>query len=78
MRKLNSFNVCDTILCNFYHSFIESLLTFSFICWFNGLSVKEKNSLNTIVKVCSNIYYTVPKSKSNRYASLFFYLRTNS
>ena len=55
MRKLSSFNVCDTILCNLYHSFIESLLTFSFICWFSGLSVKEKNSLNTTVKVCSKI-----------------------
>lgn len=55
MRKLNSFCVCDTILCNFYQSFIESLLTFSFICWFNGLSVKDKNSLNGIVKVCSKI-----------------------
>ena len=34
---------------------MESLLTFSFICWFNGLTVKEKNSLNTIFKVCSKI-----------------------
>lgn len=55
MRKLRSFNVCDTILCNFYRSSIESLLTFSFICWFNGLSMKEKNSLNTVVKICSKI-----------------------
>ena len=43
------------VLCNFDHSFIENLLTFSFICWFSGLSVKEKNSLNTVVKVRSKI-----------------------
>lgn len=55
MRKLNSFNVSERILSNFYCSFIESLLTFSFICWFNGLSIKDKNSLNSIVKVCSKI-----------------------
>ena len=30
--------------------FIESLLT-----WFNGLSVKNKNSLNQIVRLCSKI-----------------------
>lgn len=38
-----------------YHSFIESLLTFSFICWFYGLSVREKNCLSSIIKVCSKI-----------------------
>ena len=54
-RKLNSFGVCKTILCTFYQTFIESLLTFSFICWFNGLSVKDKKSLSNIVKVCSKI-----------------------
>ena len=44
LRKLNSFNVSERILSNFYCSFIESLLTFSFICWFSGLTIKEKNS----------------------------------
>ncbi len=55
LRKLNSFSVSEGILSCFYHSFIESLLTFSFICWYNGLAVKERNSLNQIVKVCSKI-----------------------
>ena len=40
---------------NFYCSSIESLLTFSFICWFSGLTIKDKNSLYSIVKVCSKI-----------------------
>ena len=55
MRKLNSFNVTERILSNFYCSFIESLLTFSSVCWFNSLSIKDKNSLNSIIKVCSKI-----------------------
>ncbi len=55
LQKLNSFNVCKSVLCVFYHSFIGSLLTFSFICWYNGLSVKDRNSLCHIVNVCSKI-----------------------
>ena len=54
-RQLNSFKVCNKILCMFYQSFVESILTFSFICWFGGLAVRDKNSLCSIVKVCSKI-----------------------
>ena len=39
LRKLRSFNVDNTIL--FYKSCIQSVLTFSFICWFLGTSVKK-------------------------------------
>ena len=55
LRRLNSFNVCKETMCMFYQSFIESILTFSFICWFGGLSIKDKNCLYNIVKVCSKI-----------------------
>ncbi|KAJ0032067.1 hypothetical protein NQD34_002148 [Periophthalmus magnuspinnatus] len=55
LRKLNSFNVNRNILNNFYCSFIESLLTFSFICWFQSLSLKDRNKLQNIVKTCSKI-----------------------
>lgn len=55
LRKLNHFSVSQPILCTFYRSFIESLLTFSFICWFHNLSVRDKNSLNNIVKLSSKI-----------------------
>lgn len=54
-QKLNSFNVSQSFLCNFYYCFIESLVTFSFVCWFYGLSIKEKNSLSSIITVCSKI-----------------------
>ena len=55
LRRINSFKVSKTILCTVYRSYIESLITFSFICWFNGLSVKDRNCLNNIVKICSKI-----------------------
>ena len=55
LRKLNSFSVSSVILSRFYQSFIESLLSFSFICWFNSLSVHDKNSLSSIVNLCSKI-----------------------
>ena len=55
LRKLNSFSVSSVILSRFYQSFIESLLSFSFICWFRNLSVHDRNSLTAIVNVCSKI-----------------------
>jgi hypothetical protein len=55
LRKLNSFSVSPVILCRFYQSFIESLISFSFICWFRSLSVHDKNSLTGIVNLCSKI-----------------------
>ena len=55
LRKINSFGVSRSILCTVYLSYIESLLTFLFICWFNRLSMKDRNCLNNIVKVCSKI-----------------------
>ncbi len=55
LRKLNSFDISRNILRTFYQTFIESLLTFSFICWFGGLSVKDKKCLNDIIRVCSKI-----------------------
>lgn len=64
LRKLNSFSVSKTILRNFYQSFIESLLTFSFLCWFNSLSVKDKNSLSSIVNTSSKIIGTQLNSLS--------------
>ena len=42
--KLRLFNVDPTILKLFYNSFIESVLTFSFICWFYNLNVKQKKT----------------------------------
>ena len=38
------FYALSTVLHTFYQSCIESILTFSFLCWFGALSVKRKIS----------------------------------
>ena len=57
LRKLNSLYVSPVILSHFYQSFIKSLLSFSFICWFHSLTVKDRNRKidfnNSIVKIFS-------------------------
>ena len=42
LQKLRSLNVSAPVLCTFYQSCIESVLKFSFLCWFGGLNVKSK------------------------------------
>ena len=55
LRKLNSFSVNKTILTLFYKSYIESVLCFSFICWYHNLGVKNKTNLQKIIRICSKI-----------------------
>lgn len=52
LRKLRCFNVDKKLLKMFYSSFIESILTFAFICWFGNLSISNKNKLKNVVKLC--------------------------
>lgn len=39
----------------FYSSCIESLLTFTMICWFGYLGVTNKDRLSKIVQICQSI-----------------------
>ncbi len=55
LRKLNTFNVQRVILRTFYNSFVENILSFSFISWFSLLSTKNKNCLQGIV-ICAQIF----------------------
>lgn len=55
MYQLRSLMVSSKTLELCYHAFVESVLTFSFICWYRTLSVKSRNSLSSIVNVCSKI-----------------------
>lgn len=50
MRKLNSFKAPKNLYYSFYHSLMKNLLTFSFLCWFYRLSVKDDNSLSSTIK----------------------------
>ena len=55
LRKLRSFNIDNTILSMIYKSYIQSVLTFSFICWFGNVSQKDKNKLQRVVNISSKI-----------------------
>ena len=51
----HSFDVDKCVMKIFYSCSIESVLTFSFICWFGSLSLKNKKSLDCIVRRCSEV-----------------------
>ena len=55
LRKLRSLDVNTSVLRTFYRSFIESVITFSFICFYGGLSVQNKTKLDKVVNVSSKI-----------------------
>ena len=55
LRKLRSFNIGNTIVSMFYESFIQSVLTFSLICWFRNIRQKDKNNLQRIVNISSKV-----------------------
>ncbi len=55
LRKQRSLNLDKTLMCMFYRSYIESLLSFSLLCWFNSLKVKNKNGFERIVNQGSKI-----------------------
>ena len=50
LRKLSRFHIDRTMMTLFYHAFIESVLAFSLVSWFGNLPLKERNSLNQIIK----------------------------
>ena len=55
LRKLAKFNVDKTLMKLFYSAYIESVISFSIICWYGNLCVRDKNSLGRIVKVASKV-----------------------
>ena len=55
LQKLRRINVRPEILQTFYKSFIESVLTFGFMCWYGGLMLKNRKVLERNVKICSKI-----------------------
>ena len=67
LRKLNSFNVDKVILSLFYKSFIESVLTFAFIAWYGGISLRDKNNLGHIVKVAGKMIGCPQVTLNNMY-----------
>ena len=42
----------------FYSAYIESIISFSIICWYGNLCIRDKNSLGKNVKVASKVIGT--------------------
>lgn len=51
--KLKSFSVSQQFQQFFYRSYIVSIPSFLFICFYNSLCVKDKKSLYCVVSTCS-------------------------
>ena len=55
LRKLKSFDVSEKILKLIYMSLIESVISFNIVTWHNYLKLRQKNKLNSIIRMCNRI-----------------------
>ena len=55
LRRLATFRVDKSLMRLFYSAFIESIISFSIICWYGNLNIKDKNHLGRIVRTASKI-----------------------
>ena len=55
IRKLKSFDVSQKILKLIYTSLVESVLSFNIVTWHNYLNLRQKNKLNSIIRICNRI-----------------------
>ena len=67
LYRLRSFQVSRKTMQLFYNAFIESVLTSSFLCWFENLTVINRAKLNSIVNKCSKIVGAKQKSVKDMY-----------
>lgn len=54
-KLFSYFHVDRKIMPLFYKSCIESVLTFSIMCWYGNLNIKAKNSISKIVELSGKI-----------------------
>ena len=69
LRLLSSFNVSSTILRTFYHSFIESVVSYNIVLWWNSACVKDRTRLSRITKHARRIIPDV-NTMDNIYESM--------
>ena len=55
LYQLRSLMVSSKILIQCYQAFVESILTFSFVCWFGSLDVSDRKIILRIAKQCGKI-----------------------
>jgi len=54
-RKLHKLRVDKNILELFYVSIIQSVLSFSIVCWFGNCSAESKGRLTRVIKTCNKL-----------------------
>ena len=55
VRKLSKLNVDSQILEMFYSSIVQSIITFSIICWYGNCSMETKDKLTRIIRNCCKL-----------------------
>ena len=67
LQKLRNLNVNSYVMKTFYRSFIESILTFSFISWYSCLTMDDRKKVDRVVRVCGKIVGENQESLSDLY-----------
>ena len=55
LRRLRQFNVHKDIMLTFHRTFILSVQTSNFLCWYGALNIQEKKQLKRLTKIASRI-----------------------
>ena len=52
VRKLSKLKVDNTIMELFYRAIVQSIMSFSVICWYGNCSLESKHKLTRIIEMC--------------------------
>uniref|UniRef100_A0A670JPL4 Reverse transcriptase domain-containing protein n=1 Tax=Podarcis muralis TaxID=64176 RepID=A0A670JPL4_PODMU len=55
LRMLRGLNLSQHLLLSYYHSTIESVLTYSILSWYGSSSETDKKALQRIIKIAQNV-----------------------
>ena len=55
LRRLRSFNICQTMLRMFYESVVASAILFAVVCWGSRLRVADANRLIKLIRKTSDV-----------------------
>ena len=55
LRRLRSFNICQTMLRMIYKSVVASTILFAVVCWGSRLKVADANRLNKLIRKASDV-----------------------
>ena len=69
LYQLRAFMVSSRTLERCYRAFVESVLTFSFTCWYGCLTVTEKKKLDSVVNECGKIVGVKQTSLAELYST---------